>query len=299
MQAEVTLAALIALEWPFLVVRDGPIGGRENVNLELTVVETDARSAQALVGGSVDFAETSIDAIARAAEQGADLVAIGGIINRPPYALATRSNITSYADLQGKSVAVTDLRGGSTVVLRLMLGANGLHDSDVDLRPFGSTTNRYAALSSGVTDAAILGQPADFRAVDEGYNILEYSTNLDYQFTVYAVRRAWANQNRDRVLRFMRAMMGAHAWLNDPVNRDAAVELGMRTLRTERGPMERTYDLYFQQYAGRVISPTAELNMAGVNTVLQVLASEGELHGNLDASRYIDDSFRQEVLSGR
>ncbi|HZS00793.1 MAG TPA: hypothetical protein VFE37_18895, partial [Chloroflexota bacterium] len=48
---EVTLAALIAFEWPFVVVRDGVVGQQQQTNLELTVVETDARSAQALLGG--------------------------------------------------------------------------------------------------------------------------------------------------------------------------------------------------------------------------------------------------------
>jgi len=159
---EVTLAALIAFEWPFIAVRDGVIG-QQQTNLELTVVETDARSAQALLGGSVDFAETSIDAIARADERGGDLVAIGGVVNKPPYALAVRPGINSYDDLRGRSIAVTDPRGGSTVVLKLLLGANGLRDDDYDMRPFGSTTNRYAALTNGAVDAAILGQPADFR----------------------------------------------------------------------------------------------------------------------------------------
>src|SRR5579885_3290177 len=180
---EVTLAALIAFEWPFIAVRDGVIG-QQQTNLELTVVETDARSAQALLGGSVDFAETSIDAIARADERGGDLVAIGGVVNKPPYALAVRPGINSYDDLRGRSIAVTDPRGGSTVVLKLLLGANGLRDDDYDMRPFGSTTNRYAALTNGAVDAAILGQPADFRAQDEGYRILDYTTHNDYQFTV-------------------------------------------------------------------------------------------------------------------
>jgi ABC-type nitrate/sulfonate/bicarbonate transport system substrate-binding protein len=295
---EVTLAALIAFEWPFVAVRDGGLGREQQVNLELTVVDTDARSAQALLGGSVDFAETSIDAIARAAEQGGDLVAIGGIVNRPPYGLAVRQGINSFADLRGRSIAVTDLRGGSTVVLKLLLQSNGLQEGDYDLRPFGGTPNRYAALVNGAVDAAIVGQPADFRAQDEGYPILAYTTARDFQFTVYAIRRSWGEQNHDKVLRFLRTMIGAHRWLSDPANREAAIDLGMRVYRVERSPMERTWDLYFRDYAGQVISPTAEMNMSGVDAVLRVLAADGEIRDPTNVSRYVDDRYRQEALLG-
>jgi ABC-type nitrate/sulfonate/bicarbonate transport system substrate-binding protein len=209
-----------------------------------------------------------------------------------------RQGINSFADLRGRSIAVTDLRGGSTVVLKLLLQANGLQEGDYDLRPFGGTPNRYAALANGAVDAAIVGQPADFRAQDEGYPILAYTTARDFQFTVYAIRRSWGEQNRDKVLRFLRTMIGAHRWLSDPANREAAIDLGMRVYRVERSAMERTWDRYFRDYAGQVISPTAEMNMSGVDAVLRVLAGDGEIRDPTNVSRYVDDRYRQEALLG-
>jgi ABC-type nitrate/sulfonate/bicarbonate transport system substrate-binding protein len=161
---EAGIVALTAFEWPWFVIRDGPIGQRNTATMEISVFETDARALQALVSSSVDVVETSLDAVARAVEQGADVVIVGSEVNRPPYALAVRDSIQSYADLRGRRVAVTDLVGGSTVVLRLMLQANRLAESDVDLIPLGGTPNRYTALTAGATEGAILAQPADFRA---------------------------------------------------------------------------------------------------------------------------------------
>ncbi|HZU07099.1 MAG TPA: ABC transporter substrate-binding protein [Chloroflexota bacterium] len=297
LRVEVALPALTGLIWPFVIIRDGPIGAQEHLALDWTIVETDARAVQALLGGSVDLAEAAMDAVARAADQGGDVVSIGGNINHPPYAIAARPEITSFAELRGKKFAVTDLRGGSTVMLKLLLQANGLREGDYDLLPLGGTPNRYTALANGVVDATILGQPADFRAQDEGFRILAYTTDLEYQFTTYAIRRSWGEQNREAVQRILRALVLAHRWLHDPANRERAVELGERALRSSRAEMERTWDLYYQQHAGRVMPRNAELNRAGIETVVRTLVEQGEIReGGIE--RFIDERYLQEVLRG-
>jgi NitT/TauT family transport system substrate-binding protein len=299
MTINVALPALTAFIWPFVVLRDGPVGAQERVTIDWTITETDARAIQALVGGSVDFAEAAMDAVARAADQGGDLVAVGGNINRPPYALAVRQGINSYADLKGKKFAVTDLRGGSTVVLKLLLQANGLREDDYDLQPLGGTPNRYAALANGIVDAAILAQPADFKAVDEGYRILGYTTDQDFQFTTYAIRRSWGQQNSEKVRRFLHAMVAAHHWLHDPANREQAVELGMAAFRSSRSETERTWDLYFQQNAGRVQPRNVELNMPGADVVIRTLAEQGEIKdASGGAARFVDERYLQDVQRG-
>jgi NitT/TauT family transport system substrate-binding protein len=295
LKVEVALPALTALIWPFVIIRDGPIGAQEHLALDWTIVETDARAAQALLGGSVNLAEAAMDAVARAVDQGGDVVSIGGNINHPPYAIAARPEIQSFAELRGKKFAVTDLRGGSTVMLKLLLQANGLREGDYDLLPLGGTPNRYTALANGVVDATILGQPADFRAQDEGFRILAYTTDLEYQFTTYAIRRSWGEQNREAVQRILRALVRAHRWLHDPANRERAIELGERALRSSRTEMERTWDLYYQQHAGRVMPRNAELNRAGIETVVRTLAEQGEIReGSIE--RFIDERYLQEVL---
>ncbi len=299
MTINVALPALTAFIWPFVVLRDGPVGAQEHVAVDWTIVETDARAVQALVGGSVDFAEAALDAVARAVDQGGDLVAVGGNINRPPYALAVRQGVTSYADLKGKKFAVTDLRGGSTVVLKLLMRANGLQDDDYDLLPLGGTPNRYSALANGAVDAAILAQPADFKAQDEGYRILGYTTDQDFQFTTYAIRRSWGQQNPDKVQRFLRAMLAAHRWLHDPANREQAVELGMAAFRSSRSETERTWDLYYQQNAGRVQPRNVEINMPGAETVIRTLVEQGEIKdASGGASRYVDERYLQDAQRG-
>jgi NitT/TauT family transport system substrate-binding protein len=292
---EVAVPAMTAFVWPFVAIKEGPVGAHERLTIDWTVTETDARAMQALLGGSVDFAEVAMDAVARAIDQGGDVVAIGGNVNRPPYALAVRQGVDSFPELRGKKFAVTDLRGGSTVVLKLLLQANGLRDDDYDLLPLGGTPNRYSALVNGAADAAILAQPADFKVQDEGYRLLAYTTDRDFQFTTYTMRRGWGEQNREKVHRFLRAMVAAHRWLHDPANREQAIELGMKAFRSSRSEMERTWDLYYRDNAGRVVPRNAELNLPGVETVLRTLGEQSEIRDHTPA-RYIDERPLQDVL---
>jgi len=296
---EVAVPTNTAFTWPYFVIRDGPIGAQEHLTVDLTVTETDARTAQAVLGGSVEFGEAAFDAVVRAAEQGGDIVTLAGNINRPPYALAVRQGIDSYDDLRGKKFAVTDLRGGSTLVLKQLLAGHGLRDGDYDLLPLGGTPNRYGALVNGAADAAMLAQPADFKAEEAGYRLLGYTTENDFQFTTYVTRRSWAEQNHDKVQRFLRAMVAAHRWLHDPANREQAIELGMQAFKSSRADVERTWDLYYVQNAGRVMPREAEVNMAGADVVVRTLAELGEIpDGSRGAAPYVDQRPLQEALRG-
>jgi ABC-type nitrate/sulfonate/bicarbonate transport system substrate-binding protein len=296
---EVGLPATTAFTWPFLVIRDGPIGAQERMSLELPILDTDQRVTQATLSGSVDFGEAAFDTVVRAVEQGGDVVTIGGNINRPPYALAVRQGIDSIADLRGKRFAVTDLRGGSTLVLKQLLDANGLCDGDYELLPLGGTPNRYGALVNGAADAAMLAQPADFKAQDEGYRLLTYTTESDFQFTTYVARRSVVEREPEKVRRFLRALVAAHRWLHDPANRDQAVELGMAFYRSSRVDMERTWDVYFKENPNRVMPRDAEVNRPGADAVVRALADQGEVRDpGRGAAPYIDERYLQDVLRG-
>src|SRR3982751_3348140 len=56
---EIGLPATTAFTWPFLVIRDGPIGVQERITLELPILDTDQRVTQATLSGSVDFGEAA------------------------------------------------------------------------------------------------------------------------------------------------------------------------------------------------------------------------------------------------
>src|SRR5439155_8636363 len=120
-------------------------------------------------------------------EQGnADIAIVSGVLNKPTYSLITSPEFRTFADLKGKTLAVSDLKDGSTLLLQQMLQMKGVQRSEYDIIQAGGTPDRYAAVKSGGAAGALLTQPADFKAESEGFNNLGLVSDLipDYQFTV-------------------------------------------------------------------------------------------------------------------
>ena len=72
-----------------------------------------------------------------------------------------------------------------------------------------------------------MGQPEDLAAIKLGFPRLAftYEAGSDLIFNVDMARRAWGAQNKDTLVRFVRAMASAYAFMNDPKNRDEITTL--------------------------------------------------------------------------
>jgi hypothetical protein len=72
-----------------------------------------------------------------------------------------------------------------------------LRPEDIDQVYDGATPNRFAALSSGAVQAALLGQPFDFRAAQLGYKkLLDIGSYAkDYGFLTLMARPKWLAEN--------------------------------------------------------------------------------------------------------
>ena len=124
----------------------------------------------------------------------------------------------------------------------------------------GSTNDRLIAVQKGAVSATLLSQPDDFNA--EGLGLTRLGLSTDYvdslQYTETSVRRDWARQNSDVLLRFLRAYADASRWFYDPANRAEAIRLYVEQTRADPELTARTYDLYVA--SGRVLSHAGEVN---------------------------------------
>ncbi|GAA3534471.1 ABC transporter substrate-binding protein [Nonomuraea rosea] len=112
--------------------------------------------------GQVDLAQTDYVSLIMAASHGKRMKVVGSMAEAGAgsYALVVRddSPIRSVKDLKGKSVAVNNLNGFSTLAVGAMLTDSGLDNHDVKFieRPFPDMKN---ALTHGKIDAAWLAEP--------------------------------------------------------------------------------------------------------------------------------------------
>jgi NitT/TauT family transport system substrate-binding protein len=229
-------------------------------------------------------------------EQGAALSIVGGGYNRLVYTLVVQPGVTSARDLAGKAVGVGGVRTSDALTVRRMLAHGGLKDDDYDLTAAATSNDRFAALRSGIISAAVLTQPFDFQAADEGFRLLARSTDVvrDYQFTALIAYRPWAAQNEDALVRLVRAYADAARWLQDPANKEQAIAILVEATRTQEKYARQTYALYLEEV--KTLTPDGAPNLPGIQTAIDLLGEAGDLTPPLPAaSKFVDDSYLQKA----
>ena len=299
-KVEFGATALTAFNWPEYVADNKGYRKDEGLDVQRTIFQTDAQNTQALIGGSVNISQATIDVIIRAdtTAKSNDIKMVGGNVANPPYAIVTKADIKDWKDLSGKQVAVTDLTGGSTVVLKKALTANGVDPKSVTMIASGGTSNRLAALKSGQVAFTILAQPQSYEAEDAGYKILAHTPQFvpDFQFTGYNVSEKWAGAHQATVVSFLKGLDKAVQWLYNPANKEEAVKILAPALKsTNTAAFEKSWDLYFGG-KGDIIPKNGEPNVNGTQVVIQAMADAGELKAPLPKpTDFIDLSYVQKA----
>jgi ABC-type nitrate/sulfonate/bicarbonate transport system substrate-binding protein len=285
-----------AFQWPLYVALEKGYFAGQALDPEEIQIGTPNDAARAVVSNSVAVAHFSVDAAVRAIEAGGDLVVVGSEIANPAFSLITQPEIRDYAQLRGKSFAVSTPKDGAAVVLRLMLRAKGLGESDYDFLSVGTTPNRYAALKSRQADGAIMTQPLDFVAMDDGYTLLGRSTDViqHFMFISVSANRTWAREHRPVLVRYLRGLAEAVAWLYNPANKDEAIAILAHRTNTDLAAITRTYAVYIEE--GKVIPERAQVPVEGLRAMLETMVELGDIPGPIaDPQKYVDLTYGQEA----
>jgi NitT/TauT family transport system substrate-binding protein len=250
-------------------------------------------AVQALVGESLYVAMGSADAMVSAAAGGADLVSVAGVINGLTQAIVAGKKYKSIKELRGTTIGVQSLASGATTVLKRIFKKNGLdYPADYKLLAVGGGNFNLAALTSGQVAAAFLVVPLVFTAEEQGFNVLGYYKDYfpNYQLTVTAVKRGWAEKNRALLVRFLKGYLRANRWLF--ANKEAASDFFAKEIQMSPELARKGWEYYT---ANRIWHPNLELNVEGMRLALEMLAEETKLAPQ-DAAKYIDRSYLQQAL---
>ncbi len=237
-----------AANWPFLIAEEEGMFRREGIDFKRIIGGNTTATTQALVAGSIDFAQMNLVNVLAANSAGADLVVIAGDATVPIYTLIVHPSIKSYADLKGKRLAVTSPTDPLNYVLARMLAANGLMPGDYELISLGGVPNRLAAVQKGGVAGSLMNQPSDFIALASGFSSLGHSTDYvdNFQYTITGTRRSWAQKNKSLVVRFLRAYVRACQFFYDPKNKESVIRVLAERAKANLEEAEKTYALYVQ-----------------------------------------------------
>lgn len=269
---------------------------RQGLDVQLVLVSGADKSTMALVGGSVFVGSGSIDAMIGAAEQGADLVAIGGVINGLTHMIMGGKGYKTFESLRGATIGSSGLTSGTAFVLRRVLKAKGLeYPKDYKLINVGGSAPAFAALTSGQIAAAIIAVPLSFEAAEMGFHVIGRVAEVipNYQLTVLSVKRSWAEKNRPVVVRFLKGMVKATRWLHD--SKQEAIAFLSKEMKLKPTQARKGWEYYTEN---RIWNKDGDINVEGVGTVLQIMADRGQFKGPVpDPAKYVDRSYLKEALA--
>ncbi|KUO63056.1 MAG: hypothetical protein APF84_11045 [Gracilibacter sp. BRH_c7a] len=294
---KVAIISESAGNWPVYIGLEKKYFEAEELDVEVVFTRSSVKHLQDLKTGDIyDVGHQAVDHIVRAVEAGSDLFAFLGI-SKPNYSLIVGPDIQKFADLQGRKLGVDGVSTGFALLLKRMMQENGLTEGrDYELVQIGGTGERYQAVLDGVVAGALLDGPVDLIAEANGLRRL--GSNLDYvpeyQGTVAAAKKSWAEQNTDKLQRYIRAYVRASDWLHDPANKDEAVVILTYYLKVNAEIAGKTYDRYLQS---QTFNLRGEINLKGVLEAMKVMAGTGQIDQSLnDPSKYCEFKYYKNAL---
>src|SRR5947207_3814856 len=203
------------------------------VDLKFTPNSDELRKG--LAEGRYQIAHSAVDnAFALKDKANVDIaVVLGGddSFNR----LIVQPEITSLADIKGKTVAVDALNTAYAFQLYEMLRQKGLNKGDYEVKPVGGTGQRLDAMTKDKTyAAAMMNPPFSIRAEKAGLKAIDTAANAlgAYQGSSAFVLRSWGAANADTLVKYVQAYIEGLRWTLDAKNKTEAVaQIGRASCR--------------------------------------------------------------------
>src|SRR5438309_77365 len=156
---------------PYLIPQRLGFYREEGLDVEV-VVTRGTVTTQVVVSGAVDYGNGgSIPAMLG----GARLKILQVSTDKPSQYLVVSPKITNIKQLNGKTVAISDASGNSTLLFRELLSKNGVAVETVQMRALGEPSVRFGALLAGTVDATMITIGNARIAQAKGFRILAYS----------------------------------------------------------------------------------------------------------------------------
>src|SRR5436305_457831 len=203
---------------PYEVARAGGHFKKHGLDVELVYTRGGNAAVQALVGGAVDYAATSLDvAIQAYANVRADIRRFAVTGRLPLFALVTApktaTQIRAIKDLEGKTVAVSALGNADHALALFLLKQANADPHKVKFATLG--VNLLEALRQGQIDAGLVQEPALTLLQKSGARVLVNAMDLAdagrylggaYEFMGVAVRGKEFEQRRAEMTTLAQAL---------------------------------------------------------------------------------------------
>jgi len=254
-----------------------------------------------LAAGKGDLAYLAVDnAVAMVELAHQDVVIVMGGEGSQNELIA-QPEIKSIKDLREKTLIVDAPNTAYALQMKKILLLSGMQpDKDYEIKPFGATPARLAAMREHKDFAgSMLGPPSSIIAKHEGFVSLGSVEKLigPYQAAGYFAERTWAKEHRDALASYLAAIVEAQRWLMDTHNKDAVIELMVRESHLAPEVAAENYAVSMTKPGG--FARDARFDLEGFKNVLKLRSEvEGSWGGHPPApKKYYDSSYYDGALA--
>jgi len=288
------ITSATAFSIPHYIAEEKKYYADEGLSVDTIIAGSANGVLQQLAAGSLNIGQAATDQTLRAIHRGAPIRIIAGAASNAPFRMLAAKGTKGWGELKGKAISVGGRTDVTLYFLRTMARKNGLGDDDYDLLYGGGSPNRLTQLISGAVAGAILTNPHDFMALEQGFvdlgSVPQYLPH--WAQNNIQVDTRWAAQHRAEILAFLRVHIRATRYFYDPANRADVIAILAKHTKTTADVATKTYDLYVRQ---QVIAPDAALFTDGLQQNIDALVSIGEFAAAPPLAGFVDGSFLGEV----
>lgn len=268
---------------------------KQGLKLEEIQVDSDQIALKALLAGEVDSFEGSPSGSMIAASRGADVKIIGCEWPGLPHGVFVRSNIATFQDLKGKTIAISQPGAMPDQLVRTLLAKYGMTPDDVKFANLGGDNDRYKALVAGVVDAAVvsgeytpIAAKANVRMLVPGREIFP-----DYLRTCTMTNSATLTKRHDVLVRYLVAEITALRYAMS--HRDETLAL-TREITGIAADDPRPAYIYDDALRTHAVDPELGLPLPKLDWMQQQSVKAGDQPRLLDLAQFAEPGPRQEAL---
>ena len=271
--------------------KDAKIYEKYGLDVDAVAVAGSGIASKALISGSVLISPIATPTVMTAVLAGSDMVILAHTMPGVIQSLVVRSDIKRNEDLKGKTIGVTTFGSLTDFLVKYLARQKGLvPDKDFALLQIGTDSDRFLALQQGKIQGATLSHPNFIFAQRAGFHVLwDFFKEVDYPWSEIATTRTQIKQDRDLVMRYMRAHLeGIARFKQEP---ELAKKTIKRMLRLDDDSIaQESWELFAKH---RIAAPYP--NIKGLKTSYEYVAATRPDVYKHKPEEFVDSSFVEEL----
>jgi NitT/TauT family transport system substrate-binding protein len=271
--------------------KEAKIYEKYGLDVDPVAVAGSGIASKALISGSVLISPIATPTVMTAVLAGSDMVILAHTMPGVIQSLVVRPDIKRSEDLRGKTIGVTTFGSLTDFLVKYLARQRGLNpDKDFALLQIGTDSDRFLALQQGKIQGATLSHPNFIFAQRAGFHVLwDFFKEVDYPWSEIATTRTQIKQDRDLVMRYMRAHLeGIARFKQEP---DLAKKVIKKMLRLDDDPLaQESWELFAKH---RIAAPYP--NLKGLKTSYEYVAATRPDVYKHKPEEFVDSSFVEEL----